>query len=254
MSFLMTMELKRPAVAKIVGERSLACGPTIETSGRLVLLCREGLRVFVQRYATWSPPHSSREHLTNISLFCSTFVINFFLALRIGIDSRGEQTLNLVVATIMLLLVIKYFILRWGGPERQRQGKAVGFSCVLFAYMTYLAVAMGSYCPFGPGSAELCFKTYFVPMPRGESVVCRERCRRSLDSISRDRSREGDIIRVLPLWWVIFARATGCVFRVSCSSESFFCSVLLCMMCTTHRVHASFHNVLTLPLTKSFTL
>ncbi|CAN0541300.1 unnamed protein product, partial [Laminaria digitata] len=52
------------------------------------------------------------------------------------------QSLDLVVTTILLVMVVKHFLIKWGGMESHRRGMAVGFSCVIFAYMTYLAVAM----------------------------------------------------------------------------------------------------------------
>ncbi|CBJ33566.1 conserved unknown protein [Ectocarpus siliculosus] len=69
-------------------------------------------------------------------------------------------SLDLVVTTIMVVMVIKHALVKWRGVESQREGKAVGFSCVLFAYMTYLAVAMREFCPIG----TLCFSTYSIPM------------------------------------------------------------------------------------------
>lgn len=79
-----------------------------------------------------------------------------------------SQTLDLVVTTIMVVIVAKYFLVKSRGSEAQRIGKAVGYSCVLFAHMTYLAVAMGRFCPIGEG---LCFDTWTLPMPGGERVA-----------------------------------------------------------------------------------
>ncbi|CAN0161935.1 unnamed protein product, partial [Ectocarpus sp. 12 AP-2014] len=73
-------------------------------------------------------------------------------------------SLDLVVTTIMLVMVIKHALVKWRGVESQREGKAVGFSCVLFAYMTYLAVAMREFCPIGQSFSTLCFSTWSIPM------------------------------------------------------------------------------------------
>ena len=41
--------------------------------------------------------------------------------------------------------------------------QAVGYSCVLFAWITVAAIRMGEFCPivFAP---EFCFSTYFLPV------------------------------------------------------------------------------------------
>ena len=82
--------------------------------------------------------------------------------------ASSTQSLDLVVTTIVLVMLIKHFMIKWGRVENQRQGKAVGFSCVIFAYMTYWAVAMGQFCPLGPSFSTLCFNTWHIPMPGGE--------------------------------------------------------------------------------------
>lgn len=78
------------------------------------------------------------------------------------------QTLDLVVTTIMLKILIKYALVHWRGMESQRAGRGVGFSCVLFAYMTYLAVAMREFCPVGEAFSTLCFSTWSIPLFWGE--------------------------------------------------------------------------------------
>lgn len=74
--------------------------------------------------------------------------------------------------TIMLLMVTKHALVRWrgAGAERHRSQPMVGFSCVLFAYMTYLAVAMREFCPVGESLSALCFSTWGIPMFWGEIV------------------------------------------------------------------------------------
>lgn len=69
----------------------------------------------------------------------------------------------------MLLILIKHVAVRWRGLEGHREGKMVGFSCVLFAYMTYLAVAMREFCPAGESFSTLCFTTRSIPLFWGES-------------------------------------------------------------------------------------
>ncbi|CAN0250236.1 unnamed protein product [Pylaiella littoralis] len=76
-------------------------------------------------------------------------------------------SLNLVVSTIMLVMLAKHALVKWRGLESHRERGAVGFSCVLFAYMTYLAVAMREFCPVGESLSMLCFSTRSIPLLGG---------------------------------------------------------------------------------------
>lgn len=68
----------------------------------------------------------------------------------------------------MLLMLAKHALVKWRGLERQRLQPMVGFSCVLFAFMTYLAVAMREFCPLGESFSAVCFSTWGIPMFWGE--------------------------------------------------------------------------------------
>lgn len=68
-------------------------------------------------------------------------------------------------------MLIKHALMKRRGADIKPAQKAVGFSCVLFAYMTYSAVAMNEYCPFG--SASRCFKTWKVPILGGGECLGR---------------------------------------------------------------------------------
>ncbi|CAM9986754.1 unnamed protein product, partial [Scytosiphon promiscuus] len=63
-----------------------------------------------------------------------------------------SQTLALVVTTEMVGMLIKLALAKRKGASSEPERKALGFSGVVFAYMTHTAVAMDEYCPFGRGS------------------------------------------------------------------------------------------------------
>ncbi|CAM9819485.1 unnamed protein product [Scytosiphon promiscuus] len=71
-------------------------------------------------------------------------------------------TLALVVTTEMVGMLIKLALVKRNGASSDPERKALGFSCVLFAFMTYAAVAMDEYCPLGNGGH--CFKTWRLPI------------------------------------------------------------------------------------------
>lgn len=89
---------------------------------------------------------------------------------------KKKKSLDLVVTTIMLVMLVKHALVKWRGNQAQREGKAVGFSCVIFAYMTYLAVAMRQFCPMGEGFSTLCFETWSIPMFGGACRRCVQMC------------------------------------------------------------------------------
>jgi len=68
----------------------------------------------------------------------------------------------LVIITGIILLVMSYVMITRMGREDQRFVQAVGYSCVLFAWLMAAAVRMKEFCPviFFP---SLCFKTWVVP-------------------------------------------------------------------------------------------
>ncbi|CAM9521570.1 unnamed protein product [Hapterophycus canaliculatus] len=55
-------------------------------------------------------------------------------------------TLTLVVITKMVGILIKYAIVKRKGVEGKPHQMSVGFSCVLFGYMTYAAVIVAALC------------------------------------------------------------------------------------------------------------
>lgn len=52
-----------------------------------------------------------------------------------------------------------------------QQQKAVGFSCVLFAYITYAALVMNEFCFTPFGQSEYCFETWRVPIFGGGECI-----------------------------------------------------------------------------------
>lgn len=76
------------------------------------------------------------------------------------------QTLNLVVTTGAVKILIKLVLVKCKNAEGQREQRSLGFSCVVFAYMSYLSVVMRQFCPFGGSS--LCIATREVPLWPGK--------------------------------------------------------------------------------------
>lgn len=72
------------------------------------------------------------------------------------------QSLNLVVLTMLLVIAMQHYLVRRRGLERHRDSRAVGYSCVLFALMTYAATVQHEFCPL-PFYHDVCFSTAFLP-------------------------------------------------------------------------------------------
>lgn len=91
---------------------------------------------------------------------------------------------------------MKILILLWLVKKRkmeERRGQlSLGFSCVLFACITYGAVLKDEYCPFP--NQNMCFKTRGIPIlagcecfPRGLVAVVVVVVAFTLEAISRSR-------------------------------------------------------------------
>lgn len=82
---------------------------------------------------------------------------------------NSRQTLNLVVTTIAVAVLIQLVLVKKKGMESLRRQMAVGFSCVLFAFLTYAAIFMDEFCPLP--DPDVCFKTWGVPIFGGRKCL-----------------------------------------------------------------------------------
>ncbi|CAN0411714.1 unnamed protein product, partial [Hapterophycus canaliculatus] len=117
---------------------------------------REYWRLFTASFSHFEPLHLVFNALSTWNTRELERLLGTFRFLYLSLD--------LVVTTIMLVMLAKHALVRWRGVQGQREGLAVGFSCVIFAYMTYLAVAMRQFCPAGASFSSLCFETWSIPM------------------------------------------------------------------------------------------
>jgi len=81
----------------------------------------------------------------------------------------GYLNADLVFLTMAICLVVHHVAVYRFGREEFLYQQAVGFSCVLFAWMVAASVRMDKFCPvfFLP---SLCFTTYGIPNPFGWSL------------------------------------------------------------------------------------
>jgi membrane associated rhomboid family serine protease len=72
-------------------------------------------------------------------------------------------SLALVVITGFICLLLSYILIYRMQQEDARFQQAVGYSCVLFAWIVAASVRMREFCPiiFAP---DMCFKTWFIPV------------------------------------------------------------------------------------------
>ena len=71
---------------------------------------------------------------------------------------------DLVFITMGICILFSYIMIAKFGRVDQTYQQAVGFSCVLFAWMVAASVRMKEYCPIFL-FPSLCFKTYNIPNP-----------------------------------------------------------------------------------------
>lgn len=67
--------------------------------------------------------------------------------------------------TSVAKMAMRHFLIKHKGVESQRRLQSLGFSAVLFAYTTYAAVVMPTFCPLG--NSSVCFKTWGIPLRIG---------------------------------------------------------------------------------------
>ena len=79
------------------------------------------------------------------------------------------------ITTILMLLpdvvtLCMFVLLIRQGQEQHRHSCCVGYSGVVFGWMTIVTQRVSSYCPLPFGGEHLCFATHQIPLPNGQSM------------------------------------------------------------------------------------
>jgi membrane associated rhomboid family serine protease len=76
-------------------------------------------------------------------------------------------SLDAVVITMLIFLFIFHGLITKFGRDDLISQQAVGYSCVLFAWMIAASARMPSFCPLGFILPSFCFETYRIPIGNG---------------------------------------------------------------------------------------
>ena len=67
--------------------------------------------------------------------------------IQMGSGKYLQYTLVMLVGTMVLVLLAYYSLIRWGGRETYKHVTAVGYSCVVFGWMTVRSVKQPTLVP-----------------------------------------------------------------------------------------------------------
>jgi membrane associated rhomboid family serine protease len=114
----------------------------------------------------WRMVTSSFSHFDAWHLLFNTMSLYQLGELEVTYGSVTFAFLNmdLVFITMAICLVFSHIMIKNFGRVDQTYQQAVGFSCVLFAWMVAASVRMKQYCPIFL-FPSLCFTTYYLPNP-----------------------------------------------------------------------------------------
>ena len=119
----------------------------------------------------WRMVTASFAHFDLWHVFFNTMGLYQFGDLEFSYGSVvfGFLNVDLVFITMGICLIVHYVMVYKYHREEFLYQQAVGFSCVLFAWMVAASVRMNEFCPvfFLP---SLCFQTYSIPNPFGWSL------------------------------------------------------------------------------------
>jgi membrane associated rhomboid family serine protease len=112
----------------------------------------------------WRAVTASFSHFEMMHLFfnCMSLYNMGGLEVVLGTVPYLYLSADLVTLTMILIMVIKWVMVRFfrASEGSQRQG-AVGYSCVLFAFMTMASVRQNQFCPL-PMMPTFCFDTHYI--------------------------------------------------------------------------------------------
>ena len=123
-------------------------------------------QTFMERGEYWRAISASLAHYEIMHLLFNMMSLYNLGDLEIVVGSFAylNYTADLIVLTILAAMAMYHLLIYYQGQERYRTQSAVGYSCVLFAWMVVAALRMDRYCPI-PGFESLCFNTYRLPLP-----------------------------------------------------------------------------------------
>ena len=120
----------------------------------------------VQRGEYWRIFSASFAHFDLLHLGFNTMSLYQLGALETVLGSATFLYLNiaLVVVTMLICTIIYHVLItRYGRTDMVSQ-QAVGFSCVLFAWMVVVSALQPQFCPIFL-LPDFCIKTWFIPLP-----------------------------------------------------------------------------------------
>lgn len=114
----------------------------------------------------WRMVTSSFSHFDAWHLLFNTMSLYQLGELEVTYGSVTFAFLNmdLVFITMGICIIFSHIMIKNFGRVDQTYQQAVGFSCVLFAWMVAASVRMKQYCPIFL-FPSLCFTTYYIPNP-----------------------------------------------------------------------------------------
>lgn len=120
----------------------------------------------INRGEYWRMVTSSFAHFDAWHLMFNTMSLYQLGELEATYGSVTFAYLNadLVFITMAICLLFSHILITKFGRADQATSQAVGFSCVLFAWMVAASVRMRQYCPIFI-LPTLCFTTYYIPNP-----------------------------------------------------------------------------------------
>lgn len=114
----------------------------------------------------WRGITASVTHFEVLHLVFNTMALYQLMDLETVYNSVKYAYLsaNLVVLTMLIFTGIFHVLIhRFNRPELAQQ-QAVGYSCVLFAWMVAASVRMNEFCPLNFIFPSFCFSTYVIPI------------------------------------------------------------------------------------------
>jgi membrane associated rhomboid family serine protease len=80
-----------------------------------------------------------------------------------GSLTYGYLSILLIFLTMFICILIDYILIHQYQQQQQITQQAIGYSCVLFAWMVALSVRMSEYCPIFV-FPTFCIKTWYIPL------------------------------------------------------------------------------------------
>lgn len=120
----------------------------------------------VQQGEVWRAFSASLSHydLMHLGFNCMTLYQIGSLEPLWGSVAFAYLNVGLIVITIAICAAVTHCMVHYYGRVDMAAQRALGFSCVLFAWMVAQSVRMNNFCPIFL-FPSLCFSTYAIPLP-----------------------------------------------------------------------------------------